>query len=425
MATDDFSWYRHRNYLHFDNPLGKKSAEALVKNPLRVKSHSFYPLISYEIESIKIAKDAASGSIEKKKKPRPIRYAAHADSHIYSFYSTILSQKYEDLLRDKALSEHVLAFRPLGKNNIDFAAEAFEDIRVMGTCAAVALDITGFFDNIDHAILKDAWCDLLGEARLPGDHFAIFKSLTAYSYVPKLALYRQLGISQHNPKNNRKRVCEPRIFREIVRGGNLITTNENAYGIPQGSPISALLSNIYMVEFDEEASKLARSINGKYYRYCDDILFIVPIDQKDRIANKAKTMIRGLKLEINKKKIAVRSFTQRGNIQRADYPLQYLGFTFDGERILIRSAALARYSDKMKRGVKFAKATMRKRNGLRVLRGEPVKPLYRKSLYRLYSHVGRRNFLSYGYRAARRMNSPAIKRQLKPLWRRLEEEIER
>ncbi|MFO7551723.1 MAG: hypothetical protein R6W80_09970, partial [Haliea sp.] len=109
---------------------------------------------------------------------------------------------------------------------------------------------------------------------------------------------------------------------------------------------------------------------------------------------------------------------------RADKPLQYLGFTFDGKQTLIRSAALARYSDKMKRGVKFAKATRRKRNKLRLARGEEAKPLFRRSLYKNYSHLGHRNFISYGMQAAKTMESPAIKKQLKPLWHRLLKEIE-
>ncbi|TOH44391.1 hypothetical protein CGI79_25115, partial [Vibrio parahaemolyticus] len=52
-------------------------------------------------------------------------------------------------------------------------------------------------------------------------------------------------------------------------------------------------------------------------------------------------------------------------------PLQYLGFLFDGHSIFLRSTALARYSEKMKGGVKLAKKTMEKENRIRKSKGEP------------------------------------------------------
>ena len=42
------------------------------------------------------------------------------------------------------------------------------------------------------------------------------------------------------------------------------------YGIPQGSPMSAILSNIYMLDFDKYCCELANNFGGIYRRYCDD-----------------------------------------------------------------------------------------------------------------------------------------------------------
>lgn len=100
-------------------------------------------------------------------KKRPIAYASHVDSHIYAFYANILSKKYEAQLKSLNLSESVLAFRELGKSNIDFAYEAFEQIRSMGECSAIALDFSKFFDRLDHSTLKVCWANLLEEERLP------------------------------------------------------------------------------------------------------------------------------------------------------------------------------------------------------------------------------------------------------------------
>jgi transcriptional regulator with XRE-family HTH domain len=57
--------------------------------------------------------------------------------------------------------------------------------------------------------------------------------------------------------------------------------------------------------------------------------------------------------------------------------------------------------------------------------GLPASPLFTNKLYEAHSHLGVRNFVTYGYRAANETNSKAIKRQLKPLWKRLNDEISR
>jgi len=418
------SWYRPRRYLHFDPPVGRKSAQKVASNPNKVASHPFYPLISYHVISKKLKRDKNTDKLLQKIKNRPISYAAHMDSHIYSYYALMLSDLYEESLKNEGISDCVLAFRSLGKSNVDFAFEAFKEIQNRKNCGAVALDITGFFDNLDHKLLKKSWQSLIKTEKLPGDHFSVFKSLTQYSTVDKEKLYSILNISPNNPKNGRYKICDPQAFREVVRGKGLIDKHHITKGIPQGTPISALLSNIYMIDFDIWAKNTVSEMGGKYFRYCDDMLFIVPRKHKNKIAGFAREEIKNLLIDINTDKTEIRDFRLIGGVISADKPLQYLGFTFDGQRILIRSAALARYSEKMKRGVKLAKATMTKRNKLKAGRGEVPKALFRNKVYEQYSHLGKRNFIRYALRSADIMNSKHIRRQLKPLWHRLIHEIE-
>lgn len=418
-------WYRCRGYLHFDLPISHKKAVSLVTNPSLVVKHAFFPFISYSVESKKIRKDKTTGKVTVKPKERPIAYSSHVDSHVYAYYAGILSEKYERMLKNSGLTDNVLAFRGLGKSNIDFAFEAFEQIKNMGPCSAVALDLSKFFDTIDHSLLKVGWINLLGEEKLPADHFNVFKSLTRHSKVDKLKLYEQFNISINNPKNGRRRVCSIKEFHDVVRKNNLIVVNKDAKGIPQGSPISALLSNIYMFDFDVEMKRYVDIHGGKYYRYCDDMLFIVPIQIRDKVAGHAQSEIRKLNLSINPDKTELRTFLLKEGSLRSDKLLQYLGFVFDGENVYIRSSSLARQSEKMKRGVRLAKNTMRKYNEIRKEKGLPERKLYKRKLYSRYTHLGGRNFITYGLRAAKKMNSKTIKKQLKPLWRRFHEEIER
>lgn len=420
------SWYHSRHYLHFDPTIGYKRAQKIVTCPDKVAKHAFYPLIAYHVNSKKLKHDKSSGNLEKKKKSRPIAYAAHLDSHIYSYYAHGLANRYEKIIKRSGVDSSVLAFRPLGKSNIDFAAEAFREIRDRRACTAVAMDVSGFFDNLNHSKLREAWCTVIGEARLPNDHFSIYKSLTRFSTVDKDELYKSLGISSHNPKKGRRtRLCLPVEFREKVRETGLIKKNTDRHGIPQGTSISALLSNIYMFKFDISACEEATRLGGKYYRYCDDMLFILPTEHKESIISFVEKSVANLELKINPDKTEVRDFEITSSGIRSNKPLQYLGFTFDGKHILIRSAALARYSERMKRGVRLTKATMNKRNELKSKRRENPKPIFRRNIYERYSHLGRRNFIRYGLRSADILESKAIKKQLKPLWERLKNEIEK
>ncbi|WP_348827107.1 antiviral reverse transcriptase Drt2 [Halomonas sp. RT37] len=422
---DDACWFRRRNYLHFDSPVSFKKAEKLVTNPQTVSRHSFYPLISYTIDSTKISKDKVTNQITKEPKKRPISYPAHKDGHIYSYYSKLISQHYEEKVNTVQLSESILAFRQLGKSNISFAKEAFDTIKEMGNCSVVALDIKSFFDTLDHKMLKEKWSKIISASSLPADHYSIYKSITQYSIVDKHRLYEELGISKNNPKKSRHRLCLPNEFRETVRKKGLVATNRAGKGIPQGTPISALLSNIYMIDFDILMNEVVSEQGGKYFRYCDDMLFITPTAYRDDVAGFVQSEIIKLGLSIQTKKTERRTFSITPTGLQSDKPLQYLGFTFDGERILIRSSSLSRYSRKMKGGVKLAKKTMEKKNKERTEKNLPEKGIYKKNLYERYSHLGKTNFITYGHRAAKEMNSFHIKRQLSPLWKRLKDEIEK
>lgn len=424
MKYPEQPWYKKRGYLHFDIPLSLSHTLNIVSNPISVASHSFFPFINFTAKSFKVKKDPVSGSLNKSEKTRLIAYSSHVDSHIFAYYAACLEKLYEQKIINYDIDKNVLAFRKLNKSNIEFSFDAFEEIRNRKDCSAVALDLSKFFDTLDHKILKNAWCNLIGCVTLPDDHYAVYKNITKYSKVDKDKLYDLLKISKHNPKYNRNKICSADDFRSKVRGSGLIIPNKSGRGIPQGSPISALLSNIYMLDFDIDMKKYVENVGGQYFRYCDDMLFIVPKHEKKNVAGEAENRLKKLKVHLNTDKTEIRDFTFDSKKVICDKPLQYLGFLFDGSNIYLRSSSLSRYSDRMKKGVKLAKATMRAGNRIRVIKGLKTKDLYKEKIYARYAHVGKRNFLTYGYRAARIMNSKSIRKQLKPLWQRLQNELE-
>jgi RNA-directed DNA polymerase len=417
-------WFRNRQYLHFDHPLQEAAALKIVTDPVKVARHAFYPFIQSVLCTPKISRDKKTKKLIRKKKQRDVASAAHVDSHIYAYYSKVLGEAYEQQLTSLSLQEVVLAFRSLGKSNVEFAKRAFDAILAMPSCEVVALDIEGFFDNLDHALLKSAWARVLGTDRLPDDHFAIFKSLTKWAHVDKSVAYKALGISIHNPKKGgRRRLCLPGDFRKLIRDANLIHTNNKTFGIPQGSAMSALLSNIYMLRFDEELQQIAISTGSTYFRYCDDIILICPTGKGTEMKAAAEALIQNEKLKIQHGKTVEVSFVQGADGLEADKPLQYLGFTFDGQRFRIRSSSVSRYVKRMRAGIRMAARGAARKNRARVARGQTERELYRKELFRLYSPWGRRNFLSYGFRSARGLQSESTKQQTHALARKFKSSL--
>ncbi|HDL6015845.1 TPA: group II intron reverse transcriptase domain-containing protein, partial [Mannheimia haemolytica] len=356
---------------------------------------------------------------------------------IFSYYAYLLNEKYENLLKNKyyILDDSILAFRKLNKSNIDFARIAFDSIRSAQNCTVLGLDISKFFDHIDHKILKDMWCKVLGVPSLPEDHHSVFKAITKFVKVDRDTVFEFFNISLHNPrKNGKNRICSPREFREyrklkkpdLFNDNPAFFINKGQKGIPQGSPISALLSNIYMLEFDVLVKEKIMECKGSYFRYCDDILCIIPNEYEEFILDYITGEIKSkLKLEINKDKTEVVKFQYCNRTKKIinEKKLQYLGFILHNNSISIRSSAFTRYSNKMKRGVSLAKQTQGKYNRIRIRRGVAIKGIYKRKLFSKYSHFGKSNFISYGKRAYSSMDSKVIKNQLKPLWYRLKKEI--
>lgn len=440
-------WFELKKYLHFDEPLKKdiayKTAYKLVSNPKKISKHSFLPFLSFTVKSPKYQFDEESGKKIIKPKDREICYCSHTDSHIYSYYAMLLSEKYEFMLRKKGLDSNIIAFRKIGegKCNIHFAHDAFNDINSYATSTVIALDFSKFFDNLNHSILKNQWCKVINEKTLPLDHFKVFKSLTKYSKVNKNEL-DSLFCREKNKYYSK--LCTIKEFREKIRKKGLIHPNPNIdKGIPQGSPLSGLLSNIYMIDFDEKMKNYINKLNGKYYRYCDDILIIIPRNnQKNKVEKFAKESIKYLKVDINEKKTEIRTFIRKNknirikkrvlknkvyrlinkdiidlekNLHTVEKkPLQYLGFLFDGKNIYIRSSSISRYHGKMRKGLSRAKYHMKDKNRKRGEKGYRFKSLFKKTLYERYSHLGKSNFVTYARRCKNVMDSSqTISKQMK------------
>lgn len=397
---------RPRPYVHFDLPFEKgdtESIQTIVADPSAVCRHSFYPFLRLDLIRNKVKK-LPGGKKEFDLKIREIRYASHKDSAIYAYYNFLLSEKYENRVSALGIDTEIVAFRSLGKSNIDFAAEAFDWIKKSTPCVALGFDVKDFFGSLDHALLKKQWAAVLGETSLPDDHYSVFRAITKHASVELIEARKKLGISRSKLEKSKK-FCSAEEFRCVIRDGGLINVNKNNFGIPQGSPISALLSNLYLLPFDEKIKIHTKKWNGFYRRYCDDILIVVPIAHKNEACEKVKELLKELKLEVQDKKTLVCTFTPV-----ADRPLQYLGFLFDGINIYLRSGGIARFFKKMRAGVRLHTKAKRK-DGKTLLHVQRRKKLL--NAYTEHAPEKARSYMNYVKRTAHKTDSDSPIRQLK------------
>ncbi|AOW20755.1 reverse transcriptase/maturase family protein [Urechidicola croceus] len=443
METED--WFKLKRYPHIGEPLSLmdyKWIKTYVENKKCIKEHSFLPLIHKCIIKRKYRADIVNLDRNKKgerkrfidkPKIRQIYYASHIDSMVFSYYNYLISEEYEKFIETKKFNESIVAYRKIpivigsdkNKCNIDFAKSTFEFIKKNEdkNLTAIVADVTAFFDNLDHKILKKQWCKVLNKSTLPEDHYNVFKALTNLHYVEGDQLYNsykgtmlvERGIPNFSKKKGIKRIeiksnsyfkeknavayCTKEEF--LANNLNLVISEQNKKGIPQGSPISATLANVYMLDFDQEIYEKVETIGGYYQRYSDDLIIVCEQEYEDEILKFIRDKVKNLaKLEIHPSKTTVYRFEETEGIFKGfeidenskehnyNKCLEYLGFSYDGQRVLIKDSGFSKYYRSMKRS--FKKST-----SLAINSKNPDKNLFKSRLYKRFTHRGSKRKLIY------------------------------
>ncbi len=422
-------------------------------------------------------------------KKRELYYASHLNSLIFSYYAKLLSDFYDAKLKSNEynLNEVVTAYRSIpihprneknsNKCNIDFANDIFKYITNYSEdkFSVITFDISSFFDHLNHKLLLEIWAEVLDKDKLPDDHFNVFKNITRFSHIDIVDIFEEFKnriYTRNINKFGKPLETKQKSIKKIkfLRNQNAIAfctkaeffkvkgkllqpskTKKNKdgtiqyrdFGIPQGSPISSVLANIYLLHFDKSINDFIQSTGGIYCRYSDDIVVVCPLLSKEKLTDLVNKEITKYKLEIQASKTMAFQF-QRINGKLAcgqEYPdrvnwnknLIYLGFEFDGQNVLLKSASLSGYYRKMKRYINRAKRFSRHKknhNG-----GE----IFKRRIFKKFSYKGAKrtrkyiwdtkenkfektesynwgNFLSYTNKASKQMINNKIKQQTKRHW---------
>ncbi|MDN3985676.1 reverse transcriptase/maturase family protein [Lactiplantibacillus plantarum] len=355
----------NKTYKQFDAPLTNDSAKAFLNstalNENQVAHYRFYPFITYAQRQIHYHRQTKHRKAHIKVKERPISLVAHRDALIYSVYSDKLKQPYEDYLLQHNINLIPTAYRN-NRSNITAAKEVFDFIAESNACWIFKGDFKGFFDNLRHKILKQNLCDVLNKPFLSRDWVAVFKALTRYRYVENNDLKKAVRMAHTGNENSY--ILGRKQIKQLIKKGNLSIQGPNQIGIPQGTSLSAVLANVYMVKFDEELEKIVQKKQGLYRRYSDDFVIVIP--QKNLSALECKIFAEYFiklseditKLCIEKDKTKTFRY-QNNNIMKIskdgnelqDTWFDYLGFVFNGSVVRLRNKGIYKFHYKSKRAI--------------------------------------------------------------------------
>ena len=200
---------------------------------------------------------------------------------------------------DHRFSNSSYGFRP-GRSAHDAIGAALEYISE-GYKYVVDIDLEKFFDRVNHDKLMSLIAKMVGDKRI----------------LRLIRRYLESGI--------------------MINGVEVISEE----GVPQGGPLSPLLSNIMLNELDKELEKRGH----KFVRYADDCNIYVKSERAGkRVYESIKQLLETkLKLKVNESKSAVDKPERR----------KFLGFSFyrskRGPRIRIHQRSYQRLREKVKR----------------------------------------------------------------------------
>jgi len=196
---------------------------------------------------------------------------------------------------DPQFSESSYGFRP--GRSAHQAVRKVVDLIGKGYPYAVDIDLAKFFDTVDHDILMNR----------------VSRKVRDKGILSLIGKYLRAG---------------------VVVNGRL---NQTSKGVPQGGPLSPLLSNILLDDLDKELEKRGH----QFCRYADDLIILVKSKRAgERVMESISRFLeKTLKVQVNRDK---------SKVVRAETST-FLGFTFTGKRLTVSEKSLAKCKNELRR----------------------------------------------------------------------------
>jgi len=199
------------------------------------------------------------------------------------------------LVFDPHFSESSFGFRP-GRSAHQAVRKVLKDIRE-GYRYAVDIDLEKFFDTVDHDVLMSR----------------VARRVKDKGLLRLIGRYLRCG---------------------VVVNGRL---NQTTKGVPQGGPLSPMLSNILLDDLDKELEKRGH----RFARYADDLIILAKSERAAYrvMASISRFLERKLKVKVNKDKSKV--------VRAQDS--SFLGFTFTRMKLTSTEKAINGFKTRLRR----------------------------------------------------------------------------
>lgn len=165
-----------------------------------------------------------------------------------------------------------------------------------------------------------------------------------YAYAVDIDLEKFFDTVDHDTLMNRvsRKVRDKGILRLIgkyLRAGVVINgrLNETSKGVPQGGPLSPLLSNVLLDDLDKELEKRGH----QFARYADDAVILLKSKRAgERVMESiSRYLEKVLKVKVNRDK---------SKVVRAEES-SFLGFTFTQKKLTVSEKSLTRFKAELRR----------------------------------------------------------------------------
>ena len=181
------------------------------------------------------------------------------------------------------------AYRP-GRNAQQAAIEVEERLH-RGQTDVVDADLADYFGSIPHAELMKSLARRIVDKRV----------------LHLLKMWLECAVEETDDRGRKKRTTEAK---------------DNGRGIPQGSPISPLLSNLYMRRFVLAWKKqgLECNLGSRIVTYADDLVILCKRGKAEEALKQMRSIMGKLKLTVNEEKTRL--------CKAPEEQFDFLGFTF-------------------------------------------------------------------------------------------------
>ena len=239
---------------------------------------------SYRPDPIRRVLIAKANSTAKSPKLRPLGISTLRDRTCMTAAMLVLESIFE-----ADLPSEQYAYRP--GRNAQRAATEVKDRLFRGQTDVVDADLADYFGSIPHTELM----------------LSLARRIVDRRVLHLIKMWLECAVEETDQRGRKKRTTEAK---------------DKGRGIPQGSPISPLLSNLYMRRFVLAWKKLGleRSLGSHIVTYADDLVILCKPGKADEALQSMRTIMGKLKLTVNEEKTRICKVPEE--------TFDFLGYTF-------------------------------------------------------------------------------------------------